>query len=73
MVVDAYTKWLEVRCMHNIQSATLIQEMQNLFTTFGLLKKLVTDNGPSFNSSEFEEFLKKNGVTCYKCSIPSLP
>ncbi|KAL1430638.1 hypothetical protein MTO96_014832 [Rhipicephalus appendiculatus] len=70
VVVDAYTKWLEVRCMRNIQTATVIEEMRNLFATFGLPKKLVTDNGPSFVSSDFEEFLKKNGAETRMASEP---
>lgn len=63
IVVDAYSKWLEVRCMRNIQSPTLIEELRNLFATFGIPERLVTDNGPSFVSAEIEDFLKKNGVT----------
>ncbi|XP_037518397.1 uncharacterized protein LOC119395190 [Rhipicephalus sanguineus] len=36
IVVDAYSKWLEVRTMRNIQSPTLIEELRNLFATFGI-------------------------------------
>lgn len=63
IVVDAYSKWLEVRYMRNIQSPTLIEELRNLFATFGIPERLVTDNGPSFVSAEMEDFLKKNRVT----------
>ncbi|XP_037505582.1 uncharacterized protein K02A2.6-like [Rhipicephalus sanguineus] len=63
IVVDAYSKWLEVCTMRNIQSPTLIEELRNLFATFGIPERVVTDNGPSFVSAEMEEFLKKNRVT----------
>ncbi|XP_037522989.1 uncharacterized protein K02A2.6-like [Rhipicephalus sanguineus] len=63
IVVDAYSKWLEVRTTRNIQSPTLIEELRNLFATFGIPERVVTDNGPSFVSAEMEEFLKKNRVT----------
>ncbi|KAK8769379.1 hypothetical protein V5799_014158 [Amblyomma americanum] len=62
IVVDAYSKWLEVRHMRNIQSPTVVEELRNLFATFGIPERLVTDNGPSFVSAEMEDFLKKNGI-----------
>ncbi|XP_037505852.1 uncharacterized protein K02A2.6-like [Rhipicephalus sanguineus] len=40
IVVDAYSKWLEVRTMRNIQSPTLIEEMRNLFATFGIPERV---------------------------------
>ena len=36
--------------------------MRSTFATFGIPEILVTDNGSNFTSSEFEEFLKANGI-----------
>ena len=63
LVVDAYSKWLEVEVMPiHITSSFTITKLRKIFATHGLPEVLVSDNGPSFVSSEFEEFLKKNGV-----------
>lgn len=62
VAVDAYSKWLEVRPMTNIQSSLLIQELRNLFGTFGVPRKVVSDNGTSLVSAETEQFFKNNGI-----------
>lgn len=36
VVVDAYTEWLEVRCIPNATSATVILQFRRLFATFGI-------------------------------------
>ena len=48
--------------MHSITSAKTIEVLRAVFATHGLPKKVVTDNGPSFTSSEFEDFMEKNGI-----------
>ena len=40
--------------------------------TFGLLEVMITDNGVSFTSWEFETFLRKNGVK-HKKTLPYHP
>jgi transposase InsO family protein len=43
--------------------------MEEIFATFGLPYVLVSDNGRQFISSEFESYLKNNGIT-HKTSAP---
>lgn len=62
VIVDAYTKWLEVRCVPNATSATVILELRRLFATFGIPEKLVTDNGTAFVSAEMTTFCQRNGI-----------
>ena len=57
IIIDAHSKWLEVHPVTSITSTVTIQHMRTIFSTFGLPEILVTDNGPSFVSREFEEFL----------------
>ena len=60
VVVDAHTKWLEV-----ISMTILPQQRKQLrccALSYGLPQKLVSDNGPQFTASSFEEFLSVNGV-----------
>lgn len=42
LVVDAYSKWLEVCSMLNVQSVTLNEELGNLFATFRIPEMIVT-------------------------------
>lgn len=61
-LVDAYSKWLEIFPMYQITSTATIQKLVELFSRFGLPQLIVSDNGTSLVSSEFESFLEKNGI-----------
>ena len=45
-----------------MKSATTVLQLGKVFSTYGLPKQLFSDNGPQFLSTEFTEFLTKNGV-----------
>ncbi|XP_045455949.1 uncharacterized protein K02A2.6-like [Melitaea cinxia] len=62
MVVDAYTKWLEVIPTNSMSAATTINILKKLYTTFGLPITQVSDNGRQFRSEEMQKFLKENGI-----------
>ena len=63
VIVDAHSKWLDVHIMPNITSARTIEKLRIVFATHGLPRKVVTDNGPSFTSEEFQSFMSANGIT----------
>ncbi|KAL1436299.1 hypothetical protein MTO96_049812 [Rhipicephalus appendiculatus] len=48
VVVDAHTKWVEVRHVTQATSAAVIDVLRSLFATFGILRKVVSDNGKAF-------------------------
>ena len=62
IVVDAYSKWLEVVPVSSATSSSTIQALMKMFATHGLPKLLVSDNGAVFTSVEFHDFLNRNGV-----------
>ena len=62
ILVDAYTKWLEVSVLNSITSDKAIEALQSIFSVHGLPSVIVTDNGLSFVSEEFKAFTKSNGV-----------
>ena len=61
IVVDAYSKWLEVIPMSSMTSLKTIEVLRMLFALFGI-PEVVSDNGLQLVSEEFTQFLKQNGV-----------
>ncbi|KXJ10636.1 Uncharacterized protein K02A2.6 [Exaiptasia diaphana] len=62
VVIDSYSKWLEVLPVKSTNSKATISHLEKLFTNFGPPKHIVSDNGPQFASNEFGDFLKKHGI-----------
>ena len=58
MVVDAYSKWLEVLPMSN----TTTDALRTLFGQHGLPKKSVFDNGPQLTASKFTACMVTNAI-----------
>lgn len=59
VLVDAHSKWLEVAIMSSITSVKTIEQLRMILPTHGLPKNIVTDNGPSFISQEFEDLCQR--------------
>ena len=72
IVIDAHSKWIEAHPMSTITSTTTSRCLRKIFASFGVPESLVTDNGPSFVSDEFEQFLSKNAIK-HKTSPPYHP
>uniref|UniRef100_A0A5S6Q373 RNA-directed DNA polymerase n=1 Tax=Trichuris muris TaxID=70415 RepID=A0A5S6Q373_TRIMR len=68
VVVDAYSKWLEVKRMTSTTAANTIKVLRELFATHGLPDSIVSDNGPQFTSDEFQRFCKDNLITPIRVS-----
>jgi len=62
MIIDSYSKWMEVHITNSATSAITIDQMRSSFAAFGLPEILLTDNGTNFTSAEFKEFFKANGI-----------
>ena len=62
-MVDAHSKWPEViGPMKTTTADSTINAMRNIFSRYGLPTQVVSDNGPPFQSAEYEEFLRQNGI-----------
>ena len=62
IVVDAYSKWLEVIPMGSLTSLKTIEVLRSLFARYGIPEEVVSDIGPQLASEEFSQFLKQDGV-----------
>jgi transposase InsO family protein len=72
VIVDAYSKWVEVIQTSGCTSRVTVRKLVDLFTTHGLPDTIVSDNGTAFTSEEFQEFLRHNGIRHVK-SAPFHP
>ena len=53
VMVNAYSKWPEVRAMSSTTAQYSIEVMQNIVATHGFPRILVSDNGLQFTAKEF--------------------
>ena len=72
VIVDAYSKYVQIIPMKTATSVGTIKALRRLFATFGLPIHIITDNGSRFTSSEFDTFLCKNGIA-HTCSALGHP
>jgi transposase InsO family protein len=66
VIVDAFTKWIEVIPMSTTTSEATARALRQVFAHFGFPRSLVSDNGPQFTSEEFAHFMKSNNITHMK-------
>ena len=62
VVVDAHSKWMEVKMVKNATSSTTITVLRSIFAAHGIPELLVSDNGSVFTSAEFKNFTQHNGI-----------
>jgi len=62
VVVDAYSKWMEIVLMKSTTSEKTVDVLRELFSRYGLCREIVSDNGPQFISQVFQDFVSSNGV-----------
>ena len=53
---------MEIHVTSTATSAATIEFSRRSFASLGLPEVVVTDNGTTFTSAEFAEFMKKNGI-----------
>ena len=63
IIIDAHSKWLDVHMTNSSSSLATIEKLRSSFATFGIPKVIVTDNGTSFTSKEFQMFVTQNGIS----------
>ncbi|XP_065063358.1 uncharacterized protein K02A2.6-like [Rhopilema esculentum] len=72
VVIDKYTKFPEVEIVHSTSAQAVIPKLDRIFATHGIPVKLTSDNGPPFNGTEFERYIKALNID-WKTSTPLWP
>lgn len=57
--------------MNNITATSTIEKCREIFSRFGIPRILVTDNGRTFVSQEFQDFVREWNRSQANGSIPS--
>lgn len=73
IIVDAYSKWLEVKTTSSTTAPATIAILEEIFTTYGAPVTIVSDNGLQFAATEFKTFLQGSGVKYHKLIAPYHP
>ena len=63
IVVDVFSKYIIVRKLPNSTSAAMCIELSMIVTELGLPHIIRSDNGPCYNSKEFQQFLQCYSIT----------
>ena len=72
IVTDVFSKYFLVRKLSNSTSAAVCAELATIVIELGLPHIIRTDNGPCYNSKEFQQFLQCYNIT-HNTSSPHHP
>ena len=61
-MVDAYSKWPVVKMMRSTPASNTVEVIRSVFAEYGICVTIVSNNGPQFVATEFQNFLSKNSV-----------
>ena len=67
VVVDLHSKWPEVMMCGTVTTTNVIEFLTSLFSRFGLVDEIISDNGRQFVSAEFQQFLSNLGIK-HRCT-----
>ena len=68
IVADVFSKYFLVRKLVNSTSAAVCAELATIVTELGLPHIIRSDNGPCYNSKEFQQFLQCYNITHHTSS-----
>ena len=59
VVVDYFSRYIEIAELASANSKTVIGKLKGILVRHGLCLEMVSDNGPPFNSREFQQFAEE--------------
>ena len=72
VVVDYFSRWLEIVQLEDTTTTVLVQKVKNMFARWGIPDEVRSDNGPQFTSSIFRDFSREYGFV-HTTSDPHYP
>lgn len=72
VIVDYYSRWIEVKIMKVITSERVIEVLEEIFTRNGYPRSITLDNGRQFVSREFENYCSVQKIQLNK-TTPYFP
>uniref|UniRef100_A0A8C5PPV9 Gypsy retrotransposon integrase-like protein 1 n=1 Tax=Leptobrachium leishanense TaxID=445787 RepID=A0A8C5PPV9_9ANUR len=72
LLVDYYSKFIEVDTLKNLHCRSIIEKLKAQFSRHGIPVILRTDNGPQYAAEEFKVFCQSYGIT-HRTSSPHTP
>src|SRR4051812_21521447 len=67
--VDKFTKWIEAKPIKSLDSAPAVNFIQGIIHRFSVPHDIIIDNGSNFNSAEFKDFCRSNGIQVNYASV----
>ena len=68
VIIDATSKFMDAHVMSGSSTNATLDKLRHTFTLHGLPRCIVSDNGPSFASEDFNTFCIQNGIKHAKVS-----
>lgn len=72
VVVDYYSRYFEVKYLHKTDAVRVIEQLEEIFGRLDWPEEITADNGPPFNSVQFETFCETHGIRL-RHSLPYQP
>ena len=68
-IIDHYSRYLNAIALPNITTHTIIKNLSDYFSRYGIPKIILSDNATNFCSNDFEDFLKSLNIEHRRTSI----
>ena len=62
VATDRYSRYPEVEIVHSTKLSAIVPKLDKIFAVHGIPLIVKSDNGPPFNSDEYERYLKALGI-----------
>lgn len=69
MAIDTFTKWVKTELVGKITKENTVKFLRSIVVCFGILNRLISDNGTQFTSKQFESFCDKHGIKHPRSSV----
>jgi transposase InsO family protein len=69
IVVDKFTKWIEVKPAALITAAKAVEFIKEIMYKFSIPNNIITYNGTQFTMREFEDFCADSGIKINRASV----